>query len=63
MAQEMEDPGALAGATGANVEAANLTAARYTATALRVHHLCSRLPITADQAALLASLVFGEVRA
>lgn len=58
-----EGPGALAGASGAIVEIAPFTGSEYTATALRVHHLCSRLPITADQATLLAGVLFVLVRA
>lgn len=63
MTQRKEGPGnALAGATGAELEAANFTRTCYPIIAARVHHLCARLPITPDQAALLAGIVFGEVR-
>lgn len=57
-----EDPGAPGSASGAELEAANFTKTPYPIVAARVHHLCSRLPITPDQAALLAGIVFGEVR-
>lgn len=76
MTPKMESPGALAGATEANLKAACFTLAEYpepndaatpfthiSTVALRVVHLASRHGLTAERAAMVAPLIFGEGRA
>lgn len=72
MRRKMKGPGALAGDTGAEMEAANFTAGQYRiaaqpatftpigTVALRVVHLVARHGMTPEQAAMLAPLAYGE---
>lgn len=76
MQHKNENPGARAGATGANREicedlaiyttSAPATATPFTPiglTAMRVAHLVARMGVDPGQASMLAGLVFGEARA
>lgn len=73
---KMETPDALAGATGANIETGGFYDEQYRSradaatpfthlgtAALRVVHLASRHGLTAERAAVVAPLIFGEGRA
>lgn len=75
MTLKMETPDALAGATGANIETGGFCGEQYPSpaiaatpfthigtAALRVLHLASRHGMTAERAAMIAPLIFGEVR-
>lgn len=76
MTSKMESLGALAGATEANMEAANFTGKQYPVlhdaatpsahvgiAALRVVHLAARHGLTIERAAILAPFVFEGNRA
>ena len=77
MTLKMETPARRGDATGANIEAADFSHQLYRVrdvaatapfapvglSALRVLHLVHRYRVTADRAALLADLAFGEGRA
>lgn len=74
MTPKMESPGALAGATEANMKAASFIRKQYPVcddaatsithvflAALRVVHLASRRGLTVERAATVVPLIFGEV--
>lgn len=76
MTPKMESPGALAGATEANMKAASFIRKQYPVcddaatsftqvgtAALRILHLASRHGLTVERAAMVAPLIFGEGRA
>ena len=65
MTLKIETPDALAGAAGANIETASFCGIDYrsialSATALRVQHLAARHGLTAERAAFVAPLAYGE---
>ena len=64
------NPGALAGATGADFEAGSFNFGHYTAfptaatlSTRRARHLALRFGVPSEKAGLMATLVFGEGRA